>query len=254
MDRRTRLGKRGLMLWARCGLVVALVFLYAATKDSPPWFDGVTPTMLAFEATGPATLADLGQAGDVLRERLHAWYPQVVTQLGWTVHRREADDVVIATVPPGVPASWLVTEAGHIGLVELVEGGTEFLPIGRRVKSGRVPQPELGIYESVLTAEHFVAAQAYLRRGQPVIEFALTPEGGARIANHTGRERGYYLCLLVDGEVVNCPILRTPLAGTCGFIELTGRATLEQADRLAGFLRSGPLPVAFRLADQTVSY
>ncbi len=249
----TQLVKRGLTLRVGCGLVLALVFLYAATTESATWVDGVMPTTLTFEAAGYAAPGELVRAGSVLQERLHAWYPQVEAQLGWTVHRREADHLVIATVPPGVPASWLVSEAAHIGLVEVVEGGTEFLPVGRRVKSGPVPRPELGVYKSVLTAGHFAAAAAYLRDGQPVIEFALTPEGEDRLASHTARKRGYYLCLLVDGEVVNCPILRTPLAGVRGSMELTGRATLEQAHRLAMLLRSGPLPVALRLTDQTVS-
>jgi preprotein translocase subunit SecD len=102
------------------------------------------------------------------------------------------------------------------------------------------------VYEAVLTAAHFVTADAYLRHGQAGIEFVLTPEGDARLLAHTDRQRGYYLCLLVDGEVVNCPILRTPLTDRHGFVELTGGATLDQARTLAMLLRSGPLPVAFR--------
>ena len=222
--------------------MLSLLFLYIAVTGSSQSVAGVASTALTFEPTRPATWQELVQAGSVLQGRLRAWFPHSSGLLGWTPQSGR----LVMLLPPDVPEQWLVSEATRIGKVEVVEGGTEFLPIGRHVGTGAAPRPELGVYESVLSAAHFITADAYLRHGQAAIEFVLTPEGDERLLAHTDRQRGYYLCLLVDGVVVNCPILRTPLTGRHGFVELTGGATLDQARTLAMLLRSGPLPVAFR--------
>ena len=231
-------------------LALSLLILYAATAGSTQSAGRMASTTLTFEALGPASWPDLLRAGCVLQGRLRAAYPDAETLPAGAQSRPLQYTAVagwlVVTLPPEVPAQWLVTEAARIGSVEMVEGGTEFLPLGRHVETGPLPRPELGVYEAVLTQAHFVAADAHLRRGQPVIEVVLSPEGDARLSAHTARQHGYYLCLLVDGEVVNCPIVRTPLADRHGFIELTGAATLQQARALAGLLRSGPLPVALR--------
>ena len=223
-------------------LVLSLLLLYVASTGSSPSAAVATSSVLTFEASGPATWSELLHAGGVLQARLLAWYPQTERSLEWTV---ESDRLVVS-LPPGVPAEWLVTEATRRGLVELVDGGTEFLPLGRRVQTGPAPRPDVGVYEVVLSPTHFVTTTARLQGGHPAVEFLLTPEGDARLAAHTRHERGYYICVLIDGRVVNCPLLRTPLTERRGEIELTGTATLGQARLLAMLLVSGPLPVTLR--------
>jgi preprotein translocase subunit SecD len=96
------------------------------------------------------------------------------------------------------------------------------------------------VYQVVLTESDFESVEAQLREDDnPVIKFTLTPTGDARLVAHTAELRGYYLCLVVDGQVMNCPILRTPLTNRQGTIELTGDATLEDALRLAILLLPG---------------
>jgi hypothetical protein len=229
---------------AHYGLVLglALLFLYLAAAGSQPSVARITPRSLVLEPTRPATWQELLQAGCVLQSRLRTLYPRSGEGLSWAVRSGR----LVVSLPPEVPLHWIVEEAARIGRVEVVEGGTEFLPLGRHVRTGTSPRPELGVYEAVLSTAHFVAADAYLRQGRPVIEFMLTPEGDARLAVHTRQQGGYYLCLVTDGKVVNCPILHTPLSDRHGFIELTGGVTLEGARTLAMLLRSGPLPVALR--------
>jgi preprotein translocase subunit SecD len=100
----------------------------------------------------------------------------------------------------------------------------------------------------VLTSAAFEAIEANLTdKGRPSIIFTLTPAGDVRLAAHTAERRGYYLCLVVDGQVVNCPILRTPLTDRRGVIELTGDATFDDARRLAILLGSGPLLAPLKL-------
>lgn len=229
-------------------LVLSLLLLYVVSAGSSPSEAVVNATVWVFEPAGPASWQQLLHAGSVLQGRLRTWHPHSETRLRWQVQSGR----LVVTLPPDVPPEWLVQEATRRGAFELVEGGTQFLTPGRRVQSGPEPQPELGIYEVVLSPTHFISATARLEHGRPAVAFLLTPEGDARLAAHTGRQRGYYLCILIDGEVVNCPLVRTPLTERSGVIELTGAATLEQARRLAMLMLSGPLPVTLRPVGSTV--
>jgi SecDF, P1 head subdomain len=236
----------------RCGFIahigsvlgLALLLLYLAATGGQPSVAGVEPRKLALEPAQPTTWQDLLHAGSVLQTRLRVLYPNSGEGLSWTVRSGQ----LVVGLSPQVPPQWVVDEAMRVGQLEVVEGGTEFLPIGRRIRTGLSSQPELGVYETVLSAAHFVSADVHLRQGRPVIEFMLTPEGDARLAAHASQQRGYYLCLVMDGQVVNCPILRTPLTDRHGFIELTGGATMDTACTWVMLLRSGPLPVALHPA------
>jgi preprotein translocase subunit SecD len=141
-----------------------------------------------------------------------------------------------ASVQPAIA----MVETARVNQIELVDCGTQFLPVGSRVKTGPHAVPEQGVYQVVLTDSDFESVEAQLREeDHPIIEFTLTPTGDAQLVAHTAELRGYYLCLVVDGQVVNCPILRTPLTNRQGTIELTGDATLEDALKLAILLHPG---------------
>ncbi|MGQ9500468.1 MAG: SecDF P1 head subdomain-containing protein [Anaerolineae bacterium] len=224
-------------------VIVALAALAVSwTSRRVPLVVEIEPTVLLFEANEPASWRELLHSGAVLQGRARVCYPHTRGLEGWNVQ----DGRLEVRVAPGVSPMWVVREAMRPGMIELVEGGTEFLPIGKRIKTGKIARPDLDIYETVLESHHFVMAEAYLRYNKPVIEFRLTPQGNARLAAHTEMQSGYYLCLSVDGKVVNCPILRTPLVERHGLMELSSNATLAHARAWAALLRSGPLPVTLR--------
>jgi len=222
--------------------VIVVLAVLAANWASHRVPVGLESTVLLFEANETAGWRELLHTGAVLQGRVRACYPHTRGLEGWNVRA----GLLEVRVAPGVPPSWVIQEAMRAGAIELVEGGTEFLPVGKKIKTGEIARPELGIYETVLKPHHFVMAEAYLRCNRPIIEFRLTAEGDARLAAHTSVQSGYYLCLVVDGRVANCPILRTPLVERHGRMELGGNATLAQARTWAALLRSGPLPVTLR--------
>jgi preprotein translocase subunit SecD len=236
METKTKLAGLYVPAW-----MIALLLLYLALPGVPPSAAELRPAGLALEAAQPASQADVAAAYQVLTQRLASGAdgPTLALQ----------GDRIGVSLPPGVQSSAVLAEASRIGRVELVDGGTEFLTIGSLVQTGPQAIPDQTTYQSVLTSADFVVAEAGLgTKGQPVIEFTLTPAGDARLAAQTADRRGYYLCLAVDRRIVNCPILRTPLTERQGVIELTGGATLADARTWAMLLRSGPLPVAFKLA------
>lgn len=225
-------------------LAIVLILLLLAMPDAQPSAAEMMPVVFTFEAAQPASHEDIAAASEVLRQRLSS-YPQSGVRFALAL---ESDRLVVS-MPPGAEPSIAVAEASHIGRVEVVDGGTEFLTVGGLVKTGPHAIPDQDVYQAVLVSDDFIAADARLGdKGQPVIEFTLTPAGDARLAAHTASLPAYYLCLAVDGQVVNCPILRTPLVNRQGLIELTGDATLDDARALAMLLRSGPLPVPLRLS------
>ena len=197
----------------------------------------------------PADWRDTLVAGSVLHHRVGSHGVDAGSGNNWWAWWTDGGSLVV--LGPDVQGSdTLEDEATRPGRLELVECGTEFLPVGAHVDTGNRANPESAIYAVVLTAEHFAAARAAMgRNGRPVIAFVLTPDGDERLAAHTAQE-GYYLCLLLDGRVVSCPVVRTPLVDRRGVMEFLSNVTLAQAQRYAALLNSGPLPVTMRRAGE----
>ncbi|GAB4530263.1 MAG: hypothetical protein Kow0063_08220 [Anaerolineae bacterium] len=223
-------------------LVIVLALLCLALLGVQSSTAEMLPEVMVFEANRPVDPSALSAASQVLERRL-ASLPNAA---GVTI--AVEGDGLLVSLPTGVEPALVLAAASRAGQVELVDGGTEFLPVDSVVQTGPRAIPDQNVYEVILTAADFEAAHARLKEdGRPVIEITLTPDGDERLAAHTAEVRGYYLCLVVDGWVVNCPILRTPLTNRRGSIELTGDATLDDAHTLANLIRSGPLPVSLRL-------
>ena len=229
-------------------LAITLVLLLAIL-DLPSSTAEMMPGVMAFKAIQSTGSNDVIAASEVLEKRLfYHLQDDARRQNDARLTVAVEGDHVAVSLPAGAEPSIAVAEASRIGRVELVDGGTEFLPLNRIVKTGLRAIPDQDVYQAVLTSTDFEAAEARLGDdGRPVIEFVLTPAGDARLAAHTSDLRGYYLCLVVDNRVENCPILRTPLTDRRGTIELTGDATLDNARTLAMLIRSGPLPVSLKL-------
>ena len=230
-------------LWRIFSLAAVLLALYLALPGMSAIVAEPTAANWSLEAAHPTNRQEMIAAAGVLQYRLqwltasnHAWVVSVL------------EDNRLAVFSPAYPdAERLIETAAQVGRLELVDGGTEFLPLGSLVQTGPEPVPERNVYQVVVDAAHFETADAYIgSNGKPVITFRLTPQGDAQLAEHTS-QRGYYLCLVLDGRVVNCPILRTPLLERRGQMELTGRVTLNEARLMAALLRSGSLPTALKL-------
>jgi preprotein translocase subunit SecD len=224
-------------------LAITLVLLYLALLGVQSSTAKMMPAVMTFEATQSASTKHLTVASDVLGERISSYLPNDAQPTVTVKGNRLA-----ISLPSDVEPSIVVAEANRIGRVELVDSGTEFLPLNRTVQTGPRAIPDQNVYQAVLTSADFEVAEAKLiDGGRPAIDFVLSPAGDARLFAHTAELSGYYLCLVVDNRVTNCPILRTPLTDRHGTIELTGDATLDDARTLAMLIRSGPLPVPLKL-------
>ena len=85
---------------------------------------------------------------------------------------------------------------------------------------------------------------------QPVVNFALTHEGGELFGEATGANVGRGLAIVLDGNIVTAPNIRSRIADR-GLIE--GSFTPEEAQDLSTVLRSGALPAGIvYLEERTV--
>lgn len=136
------------------------------------------------------------------------------------------------------------------GLLEFVDLGATFLPEGTVVQTDYLSvEPSetvtdtATVYPTVLTGRNLKTAQVNFDQttGQPFIAFELDAEGAAIFAEHTAANINRYLAIVLDSQVISCPVIRSAIPDGKGVIE--GSFTLEEAQSVVLQLRYGALPV-----------
>ena len=122
------------------------------------------------------------------------------------------------------------------GLLEFVDLGATFLPEGTVVQTDYLSvEPSetvtdtATVYPTVLTGRNLKTAQVNFDQttGPPFIAFELDAEGAAIFAEHTAANINRYLAIVLDSQVISCPVIRSAIPDGKGVIE--GSFTLEEA-------------------------
>ncbi len=106
------------------------------------------------------------------------------------------------------------------------------------------------VYETVITGRDLdQVSNAGFNPDTRVVEisFSLKPEGGQRFGEYSGANIGSYLCIVLDKQVLSCPVIQARI-DTTGQISL-GDASLEEGQALAIQLRYGALPVPLKVVE-----
>jgi len=82
----------------------------------------------------------------------------------------------------------------------------------------------------------------------PVVNFTLDTEGGRRFARMTSDNVGRALAVVLDGQVITAPVIRSPITGGSG--EISGHFNAVEAGELAMLLRAGALPAALDVVEE----
>lgn len=82
--------------------------------------------------------------------------------------------------------------------------------------------------------------------GRPVVELHLSRDAQAVFGSFTEDNVGAQVDLMVDGEVLTSPVIRTPIYGS--MLQISGIDTLEEAEALALRLSQGDAQVEVRLS------
>ncbi|MFN3699468.1 MAG: protein translocase subunit SecD [Dictyoglomus sp.] len=83
--------------------------------------------------------------------------------------------------------------------------------------------------------------------GQPMVRVEMNPEGAKIFADFTSKNVGKQVFILLDGKVISNPVIKEPITEGVGVI--TGRFTIDEAQKLAILLRAGALPVPVKVIE-----
>jgi len=86
--------------------------------------------------------------------------------------------------------------------------------------------------------------------GQPYVALDLSAEGADKFAEITGKHVGERLAIILDNVIQMAPVIKTRI--TEGKAVIEGNFTIDEANELRIVLKSGALPVPFKIIQNTV--
>jgi protein-export membrane protein SecD len=86
------------------------------------------------------------------------------------------------------------------------------------------------------------------RTSEPVVNFRFNVKGAQAFAKVTTENVGKPFAIILDNKVISAPRIISPI--TQGQGQISGRFTVEAANRLSILLRSGALPASFTLVEE----
>lgn len=125
---------------------------------------------------------------------------------------------------------------GQTGLMEIIDTGSNALPVGTQVKEGQYPVKFTGT-----DLDPNAISVSFNQANQPQIDFAMQGNAKAAFADYTASHIGQYLTITLDGKVIESAVINSQITGP-GQIS-GGSLTLSAAQNIAALLRYGSLPL-----------
>jgi len=151
-----------------------------------------------------------------------------IDQLGVTepsIYKEGADRIVVEL--PGIEDPEKALEViGQTALLEFKDESGKTVLTGSALKNAKVEFDELG---------------------QPMVRVEMNPEGAKIFADFTSKNVGKQVFIVLDGKVISNPVIQEAITEGVGVI--TGKFTLDEAQRLAILLRAGALPVPVKVIE-----
>jgi len=151
------------------------------------------------------------------------------------------------TPPPTATSTPLATATATLTVTSVLTPTNSISPtITAETEPAPTPTPRVRIFQTIITGKHLEVAQVGQDEyGRPQINFQLTEEGGEIFAAYTLANVGSYLAIAMDGEIISCPRIETPITERSG--RITGDFTLDDARNIVIQLRYGALPVPLKI-------
>ena len=124
------------------------------------------------------------------------------------------------------------------------------VPAGAMLVPGSEDDPTMYIVERRVRVpgDRLVDSQPTFQDGRPVVSFRFDTAGGRRFGQVTQNNVGQRLAVILDGQVISSPVIRSPILGGSGIIE--GGFTVQTAQDLALLLRAGALPAPLTMLEE----
>ncbi|NOT04726.1 MAG: protein translocase subunit SecD [Anaerolineales bacterium] len=205
------------------------------------------------EADVPAdtviTTEELTNAKNILQNRANALGVSEITM------QTAGDRRIVAEFPGVTNPEEVVATLKQTALLEFVDMGSTPAPVGSLIQTDfGVENPaattDTGetIYHTVITGAGLeTASVTRSQAGAYEISFILKPDSTNIFAEYTTANRGKFLAIVLDKQVVSAPTINDPITDGQGVI--TGNFTQEEAQTLAVQLRSGALPIPIKVVE-----
>ncbi|HMR66247.1 MAG TPA: hypothetical protein PKE64_19725 [Anaerolineae bacterium] len=133
----------------------------------------------------------------------------------------------------------------HAGRIEFIDGGYN-APIGQFVETAIEPTTS-DRFRTLFTGQEIVSV-VLPESGQIFYRITPKPEATPRIEPFFANQADRFICLVIDGQVINCSKLYSWTDGTLEIMPSLGSGTGLGLSDLEIFLTSGPLPGKFEVA------
>ena len=205
------------------------------------------------EADVPAdtviTAEELTNAKNILQNRANALGVSEITM------QTAGDRRIVAEFPGVTNPEEVVATLKQTALLEFVDMGSTPVAVGSLIQTDfGVENPaattETGetIYHTVITGAGLeTASVTRSQAGAYEISFILKSDSTNVFAEYTTANRGKFLAIVLDKQVVSAPTINDPITDGQGVI--TGQFTQEEAQTLAVQLRSGALPIPIKVVE-----
>jgi len=158
-----------------------------------------------------------------------------------------AGEGVEVILPDHENMAYIINIISRVGEVEFINGGQRTPPLGEKVEIGAEASSAGRVYPLLFSGDEIrEVTPPDPESGEIFYQISLQAEAAQRVADFAEAKEGY-ICLAIDGEVINCSTMYH-WSGTMIKIlpDLGSGAGISLAD-LAILLDSGPLPVPLRV-------
>lgn len=126
--------------------------------------------------------------------------------------------------------------------------GSEVLPY----PTNPAGPPVIAVHRQVMVSGEDLtdAQQGYNQQGnEPIVNIRFNGAGGRKFGQVTSQNVNRPFAIILDGKVLSAPNINEPILG--GSAQISGSFTVESANQLAIALRSGKLPVALTVVQES---
>ena len=124
--------------------------------------------------------------------------------------------------------------------------GSEIVPMADPANGPALALKRVGRVSGDAIVNATTGLNAY--SGESVVNIQFDAEGGQKFARMTQANVGQRIAIVLDGAIITAPIVQEPILD--GNVQISGGFTTESAEELAIMLRSGALPVPFRIVEE----
>ena len=188
--------------------------------------------------TSIAAQTDLATIQEAVSQRLGHLY------LAGTYSVIAQDDRLVVNLSHSENLPYVASVVSSIGEIEFIDGGADSPPIGQMIHTAPQADPNQNVYRILFTGREIESAKLPdSATGQIFYQLTLQPAAAERLTAFVETEPGGYICMVMDGQVLNCSVMYQQSGQTIEILPgLSSGTGISLAD-LAVFLESGPLPV-----------